>query len=196
MAKIQRKKKDKSGCKARDNSAQPGTGKSIRAEKMTPEAEKEIMDQVWDLAQPLCDSQGLELVHIEFQREPGGRILRIYIDKPDGVTLDDCVYFSRQLGDLLDVYLETGQAYNLEVSSPGTDRPLGRVEDFERFKGNMARIKTVRPLNGRKNFKGILLGISNENIKLRVLDNSIVEIALENIGKARLVDYSGEDRCS
>jgi ribosome maturation factor RimP len=151
---------------------------------------------VWDLAQPLCDSQEIELVHIEYRREPAGRTLRIYIDKHSGITLEDCVSFSRQLGDLLDIYIESENAYNLEVSSPGTDRPLGRIEDFDRFKGNWARIRTTQPINGQRNFKGILLGLSKENIKLRAGDNKIVEIAFENIAKARLVDDSGEDRCS
>ncbi len=196
MAKLQRKKKNKVRRKAPDTFADRRSEEDFCAKQMTPGAKKEVVDQVWDLAQPLCDSQGLELVHIEYQREPAGRILRTYIDKPGGITLEDCVHFSRQLGDLLDVYLDSENAYNLEVSSPGTDRPLGRIEDFKRFKGSMARIKTVQPLNGQKNFKGILLGISKENIKLRVSDNRIVEIAFVNIAKARLVDYSGEDRCS
>ena len=196
MAKLLRKKKNKFKRKAPDTFAGPETEKGFCAKKMTPEAEQEIVVRVWDVAQPLCDSQGLELVHIEYQREPAGRILRIYIDKHNGITLKDCVHFSRQLGDLLDVYLESANAYNLEVSSPGTDRPLGRIEDFERFKGSMARIKTVRHLNGQKNFKGILLGVSKENIKLRAIDNKIVEIAFGDIATARLVNYSGEDRCS
>ncbi|MCP4111224.1 MAG: ribosome maturation factor RimP [Desulfobacteraceae bacterium] len=114
----------------------------------------------------------MELVHVEYQRETGGRVLRIYIDGPGGVTLDDCVGISRQLSDLLDVSLEDSDAeenepYSLEVSSPGTERPLGKESDFERFKGSIAKIKTA-PSDGtgnsrpqkQKTYKGVLLGIS------------------------------------
>ena len=92
-----------------------------------------IVERVWQLAQPLCASEGVELVHVEYQREQGGRTLRLYLDKPGGVTLDDCAGISRHLGDLLDVSLETAASYRLEVSSPGSKRPLGRLEDFKRF---------------------------------------------------------------
>jgi ribosome maturation factor RimP len=89
-----------------------------------------MVAKVWRLAEPLCLSEGLELVHVEYQREPAGRTLRIYLDKPGGVTLDDCVNISRQLSDLLDVGLETEAPYRMEVSSPGIQRPLGRLERF------------------------------------------------------------------
>lgn len=175
------------------------SGKSesgIMQPPMTAEREKQIIDQVWELAGNLCESEQIELVYVQFQREPGGRILRIYIDKPGGINLNDCVHFSRQLSDILDIYLETETPYNLEVSSPGTDRPLGRLQDFERFKGNMVKIKSARAIDGQKNFKGVLLGVLNENIKLQDQNNKNVEIPFADIVKARLVDYSGETSCS
>ena len=98
----------------------------------------------------MCDAEGLALVHVEYRREAGGRILRIYIDKAGGVQLDDCVAVSRQLGDLLDVYLDEIGLYNLEVSSPGSDRPMVRETDFERFKGCEAKIRTHHLIDGRK----------------------------------------------
>ena len=140
------------------------------------------------LLEPLCDGEGVELVHIEYQREMGGRVLRLYIDRPGGVTLDDCVNISRQSGDLLDVHIENIGPYSLEVSSPGPDRPLGKKEDFVKFKGKKARIKTVHAFEGRKKFKGVLLGTSGEAVQLLVNDQT-VSIPLEKIARARLVDY-------
>ena len=86
--------------------------------------EQKVAGLVRSLAEPLCDSEGLELVHVEFQRESGGRILRLYIDKPDGIKLDDCVGVSRQINDILDVNLEGLGPYSLEVTSPRPERPL------------------------------------------------------------------------
>jgi ribosome maturation factor RimP len=133
----------------------------------------------------------MELVHVEYQYEPGGLILRIYIDKPGRVTLDDCVLISRQLNDLLDIQLDGGNAYHLEVSSPGLDRPLSKLEDYERFKGEVARIKTIESLDGIRNFKGLLMGTSGENINIMV-ENRVFSIPYKGIQKARLVDYNGD----
>jgi ribosome maturation factor RimP len=153
-----------------------------------------IVLRVWRLAEPLCLGEGLELVHIEYQREPEGRTLRIYLDKPGGVTLDDCVNISRQLGDILDVGLETELSYRMEVSSPGLDRPLGKLGDFERFRGCRAKIRTVRSIDGRKNFTGTLEGVDGESIRLLV-DHRSMSIALVDIAKAHLINYNGESPC-
>ena len=157
-------------------------------------SEAVIIEQVKHLAEPLCEAEGMELVYVEYHREPSGRILRIYIDRPGGVKLDDCVYMSRQLGDLLDVYFEQSGPYSLEVSSPGSDRPLGKADDFEKFKGCEAKIKTLHSLDGRKNFKGIILGLSGGNVKLLV-DNKTVAIPIQEIQKARLINFNGEYPC-
>lgn len=153
-----------------------------------------MVTQANKLAAPLCEAEGVELVHIEYQQETGGRILRLYIDKPGGVTLDDCVIVSRQISDLLDVKIETEETYRLEVSSPGPDRPLGNALDFEKFKGNVAKIKTHQPVDGQKNFKGVLLGISEGTVKLLVNEKTVA-IPFQEITKARLVNYYGENRC-
>ena len=191
MAKPKKKNSSSRGIK---NSGKPDKGPAQPA--MTAEREKQIIDKVWELAGGLCESEQIELVYVQYQREPGGRILRVYIDKPGGVALNDCVHFSRQLSDILDVYLETETPYNLEVSSPGTDRPLGRLQDFERFKGNMVKIKSARAIDGQKNFKGILLGVMDKNIRIQSRNDQSVEIPFADIVKARLVDYSGETSCS
>ena len=153
--------------------------------------EKAVVEQVIALAQPVCDSQGLELIHVEYQREPAGRTLRLYIDRTGGITLDDCAELSRQLNDLLDVHLDSVGPYSLEVTSPGPNRPLGKKADFERFKGNRARIKTARPYGGRQKFQGILLGMSGDMVRLSSGEKNVA-IYFKDIVKARLVDYHGE----
>ena len=152
----------------------------------------EMLTSVKELAASVCEAEELELVHIEFLREAGGRVLRVFIDKPGGVQLDDCARISRQLSDLLDVYLEVDIPYNLEVSSPGIERPLGKLSDFDRFKGRVARIKTSQALNGRKNFKGQLLGVDAHNINISI-DNMRVTIPYADITKAHLVNDDGEN---
>jgi len=146
-----------------------------------------MVAKVWRLAEPLCLSEGLELVHVEYRRESAGRTLRIYLDKPGGVTLDDCVNVSRQLGDLLDVGLETEASYRMEVSSPGTQRPLGRLGDFERFKGSRAKVRTAQALLGRKNFTGTLQGLDGPSVLLWVDNNQTLSIAFTDIVKAHLI---------
>ena len=153
--------------------------------------QKDITKQVEALAEPLCDSEGLELVHVEYQREPGGRTLRLYIDRAGGVTLGDCANVSRQLNDMLDVYLDDIGSYNLEVTSPGPERPLSKLQDFERFKGRKAKIKTWQPINDQKNFTGIISGVAADQIKLSSNEKTVV-IPFGDISKARLVDMDGE----
>ena len=153
--------------------------------------DKAIIKQIEALVKPLCESEGLELVHIEYQREAGGRILRLFIDRSTGVSIDDCVNVSRQLNDLLDVKLDTIGPYTLEVTSPGPERPLSKLKDFERFKGRKAKVKTRQPINEQKNFTGIIMGTSAEQIKLSSNEKTVV-IPFGHIARARLVDADGE----
>lgn len=153
--------------------------------------EKQIAEQARAVAESLCRDEDMELVFIEFRREPQGRVMRLYIDKQGGVSLDDCALISRQLGDILDATLEDIGPYRLEVSSPGADRPLGRLDDFERFKGEKVHVKTQQPLDGRKNFRGVLRGIDDGKVVL-LCDNQEIFISLEAISIARLVNYNGE----
>lgn len=155
------------------------------------------------LGEPLCESEGMEFVHAEYHAERGGNTLRLYIDRPGGVTLDDCANISRQLGDLLDVYLEDSAGYNLEVSSPGPERPLGRPADFEKFKGKMAKLKIRKPSEETgavsppkaKSVTGILLGTSEEVVELMVGDKTVA-VPFREIARARLVTiHNGENRC-
>jgi len=162
--------------------------------KYASEVTEETLARVYELAEMLCEAEGLEVVHVEHQRETRGRILRVYIDKPGGVGLNDCVHVSRQLGDLLDIYLDNGLIYNLEVSSPGPERPLGKASDFERFKGKLTKIKTRKSFAGQKSFTGKLLGITEGTVTL-MLNDKIVAIPYQEITKARLVNNYGENKC-
>ena len=146
-----------------------------------------VLRRVREVVEPLCMAEGLDLVHVEFQREPAGRILRLYIDKPGGVSLDDCVRFSRQVSDLLDAVLDDGIGpYNLEVSSPGRERPLSREVDFQRFAGHSVRLRVRHAMEGQKNFTGRLAGVADGKVTLD-LDGRTVTIGLQEIVRARLM---------
>ena len=154
--------------------------------------DKEFIDKVNHLVEPVCDAEGLELVYTEYQMEPGGKVLRLYIDKPDGISLDDCVAISRQVSDLLDIYIEGDQQYRLEVSSPGLNRPLGKPDDYNRFKDHSVRIHIVEAINGQKKFKGVLKGIQDGIVTLLVTGKPVA-LPHEHITKARLINNSGEN---
>lgn len=128
---------------------------------------------------------GYELVDVE--RSPHGRVLRVFIDKPDkprGVDVEDCALVSNQLSRVLTV--ENIDYDRLEVSSPGIDRPLKKATDFERFAGSEITLKLRLPLNGRRNFSGVLHGIQDGRLRLQT-DTGEMEVDLVNIDKARLV---------
>ena len=181
MVKRDRKKKAKGWQKERDS--------SNRFEAR--QRQQAVVESVARLADPLCRDEGMELVHVEFQREPGGVTLRVYLDKPGGVTLDDCVAVSRQLEDVLDVHVKDLPPYRLEVSSPGIDRPIGKLEDYTRFAGRPAKIRVATPVNGRKNFTGVLAGTVDDAVQLQ-MDDTVVCLDFSEIVKARLINFNGE----
>ena len=148
------------------------------------------LTQLWDLLEPVVTGLGYELVEIEYQPNPKHGVLRIFIDQPDGIQLDDCQEVSNQVSALLDVEDPIPGHYNLEVSSPGLDRPLNKAEDFERFTGEMVKIKTGMAINGQRNFKGLLRGIEGDDITIE-FDGKQVSLPLASVEKARLVpDFS------
>ena len=133
------------------------------------------------------EPMGYELVGVEyFSRGRAGRLLRVYIDREGGITVDDCATVSRQLSAMLDVEDPIAENYELEVSSPGLDRPLFRREDFVRFAGERVRIRLSRPLEGRRNFEGILKGMTDGSVELAVEDKAF-HLMLDDIDSARLV---------
>ncbi|BBO69157.1 ribosome maturation factor [Desulfosarcina alkanivorans] len=168
-----------------------GRGAHRHSDPQALARQRAFVETVGRLAEPLCSAEGMELVHVEYQREPGGLTLRLYLDKPGGVTLDDCVDISRQLEDILDVHTQDAPPYRLEVSSPGLDRPVGKLEDFIRFTGHRAKIRLNTDINGRKNFTGVLAGVVDETIQIQV-DNETVSLNFNDITRARLINYNGE----
>ena len=153
---------------------------------MTESINKNLLaEKIEKLVEPLCSAKNLELVHVECVSNNGTMILRIFMDKQDGITIDDCVDMSRDLGDLVDVYMDDIGQYRLEVSSPGPDRPLKKVKDFQRFAGNKVRVETFDLIDGRKKFTGILKSFSNDVAGLSI-DGKTIEIPHGQIKKARL----------
>jgi len=125
---------------------------------------------------------GYEMVDLEVSNR--GKLLRLFIDKPDGVNIDDCVLVSNQVGNLLSVEHEIDYD-RLEVSSPGLDRVLKKDADFVRFTGQRAQVKVRMPIEGRKNFIGLLKGLDQDDLLLEV-EGVQLKIPLANIDKARL----------
>ncbi|MCX7185095.1 MAG: ribosome maturation factor RimP [Nitrosospira sp.] len=138
--------------------------------------------ELHELLELTLSGMGYELVEVE--RSPRGKLLRVFIDKPDGIAVEDCVAVSDHLGRLFAV--ENIDYDRLEISSPGMDRPLKKISDFARFTGELAKLKLRVALQGQRNFVGILRGVSDEVLKLEV-DGKILDLELSNLEKARLV---------
>ncbi|HXZ39078.1 MAG TPA: ribosome maturation factor RimP [Thermodesulfobacteriota bacterium] len=148
-----------------------------------------LLQEVREVVEPILQSQGYELVDLEYQRESRGWVLRIYLDREGGITLDDCTGVSHEVGAVLEVKDVIPNAYVLEVSSPGLTRPLKKPEDYNRFRNQLVKIKLFQPLDGRRNFKGILLGLEGETVRVEV-DQQLFEIPLQSIAKANLeIDF-------
>jgi ribosome maturation factor RimP len=141
-----------------------------------------FLDDLETLIEKLVTQLGYELV--DFETVNGGQILRIYIDKGDLIDIEDCTKVSNHVNNVLSV--ETDYDYErLEVSSPGLDRVIKKLSDFDRFKGQKIKIKTRFAIENRKNFKGTLFGTKGESIMIEI-DNESLLIDFENIDKARL----------
>ncbi len=144
-----------------------------------------FVEKIERVVEPLCLAEDIELVHSECVGGNGTMVIRIFIDKPGGVTIDDCADMSRQIGDLIDVYMEDMGPYRLEVSSPGPKRPLKKKGDFLKFTGNKVRVETFELIDGRKKFTGILKSFSNDIAGLSI-NGKMIEIPHGQIKKARL----------
>ena len=151
----------------------------------------DVVGRVTELAAPFAASLGLELVEVEYRQEGRQMVLRLYIDREGGVTLDDCASVSRELAEILDVEDFIHGHYNLEVSSPGLNRPLKKAADYERFTGRLVKIRTFEPLtddsgNKRKTFQGLLLGLEGGVVRLKLTEGQTAGIPLEKVAKANL----------
>jgi len=143
-------------------------------------------EKLYRLIQPVVTGMGYELVGMEFSAGHGNGLLRIYIDSPDGADIDDCQRVSYQVSGLLDVEDPIPGQYNLEVSSPGMDRPLFEKEHFERFAGCQVKLQTQVSYHGRRKFKGLLQGVEGEQVVIEQ-DGETVKLPLTEVEKARLV---------
>jgi ribosome maturation factor RimP len=141
-----------------------------------------------ELFEPVIQSMGYELVGIEFQGSTQHGTLRVYIDHENGIGVDDCVAISHQISAILDVEEPIQQAYDLEVSSPGINRPLFKAQDYEQYLGHSAKIKMAVPLNGRRNFRGVLQGVIDSRSVQIMVDNEGYDLPISDIAKANLVD--------
>jgi ribosome maturation factor RimP len=158
------------------------------------------LDKIREIAERVAQSNDLELIDVELHGGGKSRMLRVYIDKPGGVTHEDCANFSREAGTIFDVEdAVPGAQYLLEVSSPGLDRKLSKPEEFERFTGSMVKLMTRDPVDGNRHFEGRLKSVHDGRISLELSERkkskkheaveagTEIEIELRNIEKANLV---------
>lgn len=147
-------------------------------------------DNLTHLVQGPVEALGYELVGVEYLSAGRGATLRIYIDHPNGILLEDCARVSRQVSSVLDVEDPISENYQLEVSSPGLDRPLFTREHYARYTGCEVSVRTSVKVGGRRRFKGILIGLEGDQLVLKV-DGEPVSLELDNIERARLVPDLG-----
>ena len=145
-----------------------------------------IEERVRAIAENVAIDHGVELVHTEVAGPDNKPIVRVFIDKPQGVTHEDCSGVSLHLGTILDVEDFIHSAYTLEVSSPGLERGLYKKADYERFAGSLARMKTQQPIDGQRNFRGRLLGVEGEEVIFEDRTSGRVKVPLQAIVKANL----------
>ncbi len=154
-----------------------------------------VADRIAKIAQQAAIDHGLELVHAEVAGPEGHPILRVFIDKPGGVTHYDCSDVSTQIGTVLDVEDFIHSAYTLEVSSPGLERGLYKLADYERFAGHKAKIKARQPIKDQRNFRGTIAGIENTNVIFDDRTGGRVTLPFDLIAKANLeIDVEDEFR--
>ena len=146
------------------------------------------MQDLTALFEPVVESMGYELVGIEYHSSEHHGVLRIYIDHDEGITVDDCAKVSRQISAVIDVEDPIEMAFDLEVSSPGINRPLFKLTDYQKYAGAMVKIKLGVALNGRKNFNGIIQSVDENQQVIIDVDNEIFELPYQDIAKANLVN--------
>jgi ribosome maturation factor RimP len=146
----------------------------------------DLLRKIEDIVSPTVVGMGYEVVRVAMSR--GGGTLQIMIEPADGRPMDveDCATLSRALSAVLDVEDPIPSAYTLEVSSPGIDRPLTREKDYVRWAGHLARVETTQPIEGRRRFKGTLLGLENGTVRVKLEDGTEADVPLSQISRAKL----------
>lgn len=153
-----------------------------------------VQDKLETLIEPVVESFGCTLWGVEYRPLKSSALLRVFIDKEDGVSLDDCADISYQLSGMLDVEDPIQLAYTLEVSSPGIDRPLLKPEHFKAYTGQTAKVRLQWPIEGARNFRGNILSADDEKIELEQ-DGKTIELPYAAMTKARLIgDVSFSDK--
>ncbi len=150
-------------------------------------SKRELYEQKTEaILQPIVDANGFELVDVEYVKEGGNWYLRAYIDKPGGITVDDCELVSRAASDILDEQDFVEESYIFEVSSPGLGRPLKKEKDFARSIGEEVEIRTFRPIGRRKEFTGILKSYDKDTVTIEPEGEEEMQIARADIALIRL----------
>jgi ribosome maturation factor RimP len=153
-----------------------------------PAIEKtELIQRLTELGEQAAHGSGIEIVEVDLRGAGKARLLRVYIDKPGGVTHGDCELISQRLGDLIDQEdAVPGDSYTLEVSSPGVERKLSRPRDFERVVGQKVRLVTTEPLDGQLRWEGKLAAVAGGVLAIEVEPGNLVQVPLEKVKKANL----------
>lgn len=148
--------------------------------------EKNKAEEIENLLIPVAENEGMEIVDVQYARENGSWVARVFIDKENGITMDDCEHMSHVLGAFLDESDILKDSYMLEISSPGVNRVLKKEKCFKRFTGSKVKIKSFNAVNNQKNFLGTLLSCENGKVKIDDVTNGEVEIDFSNIKKANI----------
>ncbi|MDQ6758831.1 MAG: ribosome maturation factor RimP [Acidobacteriota bacterium] len=148
---------------------------------------QEIFAKITEVAERVGGSEGIEIVDVQLLGAGKARLLRLFIDRPEGVSHGDCELMSKHVGTILDMEdIIPGDSYTLEVSSPGVERKLSRAADFERFSGKKAKIVLREPVDNQKRWEGTLAGISDGVIALEAAAGKTIHFALTQVEKANL----------
>lgn len=145
-----------------------------------------LRDRLQTLLEPVIESLGYELVLLEFNSSTRHGMLRLFIDRPEGITLDDCERVSHEVSGVLDVEDPISSAYRLEVSSPGMDRPLTKPAHFLRFTGEQVKLDLLAPRNGRRRWTGWIRAVAGDVVQVET-EVGMLEIPLVDVDRARLV---------
>lgn len=149
-------------------------------------SKSQLISQLEALSDPVLREHNAELVDLQWVHEHGQWVLRYFLDKPKGITLDDCAVISEHLGRTLDAADVIPQSYSLEVSSPGVYRPLKKEQDFKRFNGERVDVTMFAPINGRRHFKGTIEGFADGALSLKDTAGAQFFLPLADMAKAHL----------
>jgi len=170
-----------------------GARERRRLAQLLRKEEDELVSEIWNLLEPVIAAQGMEILEVEYRRESAGWVLLIFLDSERGISVEDCAAVSRVVGDLLDVTDLIPNAYNLEVSSPGIDRPLRRLDHFQKYIGYIIEVRTISPIQNRRNLKGELKEASSECVVIEC-EAGNYSISMSLIERARLLYFESMER--